>query len=120
MKFAMAIAFTCLLASAALGTVKWDPDPAGGTTETGNNIAAGNYIGRVDKITNEDDTITYIITTTNNAEGVDGRLLIPASDLTSNQKSTLDTAAAQVDTNNFVHMNSGGDVGSVGSSGPYP
>jgi hypothetical protein len=122
MKLALALAGTCLLASTALGTVKWDPDPAGPPVDTSSMIADGNYIGSVDKITDSNDTLIYIITCVagDNPEGVAGRLLIPAGDLSAAQKSTLDTAAAQGDYNNYARMEGDGDVGSVGSSGPYP
>lgn len=122
MKLALAIAAVCLLSSEAFGTVKWDPDPVGGPVETGSSIADGNYIGHVDKITDSNDNLIYIITTkaADNPEGVDGRLLVPASDLTANERSSLDTAAAQDDYNNFVHMQGDADPNGTGSSGPYP
>jgi len=113
----------CALATAAMGTVQWDPDPPGTPppNETGSSIADGSYIGTVDVIPSGEDT-NWIITVDaeHSPEGVAGRLIINDNDLSTAEESTLNTAASQHDNDNFAKTEGDATIDSVGTCGPYP
>lgn len=118
-------ALRVLIAVVAIATTAfaegWDPDPAGGSQETGSSIAQGNYIGKV-VVQVAGGTTTWIIICSagDNPEGVAGRLILHEADLSAAEENVLNIAAAQGDPDNYVDIGSSGNVDGCGTGGPYP
>jgi hypothetical protein len=107
-----------LLPATAFGEIKWRKNHSSDEKTAQN----GNYIGLVTK-TVTDTTIIYYVscTSTNNPTGNAGKLKVTSDELTTDQVAALDLAVEQNDTDNFVQINqSGANVESVGTGGPYP